>query len=85
MSEDIAAGGLFVATYKELPLGAHVELTLTLPSDVSVTTTGRIVWAREGSDDMVPGVGVAFEKLEPQAREAIEHFISARPPLFYDL
>ena len=83
-SEDVAKGGLFVATYRPLEIGTKLDISLGMPNG-AVKARGRIVWKREAHEGMAPGVGIAFESLEDEAREAIASFVSARPPLFYDV
>ena len=36
------------------------------------------------ADDTVPGMGIQFEGLDPEARELILRFIRKRAPMFYD-
>ncbi len=82
-SEDLSDGGLFVATYERIPLDSAVHVSFELPSGTRVSTAGRVVWVREASEEHAPGVGVAFDSLSEEEREAILEFVRERPPLFY--
>jgi uncharacterized protein (TIGR02266 family) len=84
LTGDVSAGGVFVATYRALRVGDEVHLRFSLPFG-EVSARGRVRWLRNASIEHAPGAGVAFDELAPDAKEAIERFCRARPPLFYDL
>ena len=81
---DIARGGLFVQTYRSLPIDTVVELKFTLPDGAVVETLGTVRWVRTTSSGAAPGLGIAFQSLEPEARARIEAFCKERAPLYYD-
>ena len=81
---DIARGGLFVHTYRTLPIGAVVELTFSLPDGATITTLGQVRWARPPSSGAAPGIGIAFQALSPEDRAHVEAFCRERTPLYYD-
>ncbi|MFK7991805.1 MAG: TIGR02266 family protein [Sandaracinaceae bacterium] len=86
-SEDLSDGGLFVATYDLKPVGTVIELEFTLPDGHIVRTVAEVRWLRSPRDadsDMQPGMGMRFSKLAREDGEAIERFLAARAPLFYD-
>jgi uncharacterized protein (TIGR02266 family) len=83
LSGDMSEGGLFVATYRQLPVGAHVAIDLALP-DGSLHVEGEVRWARAATDGSPPGFGVAFTGLSAQARARVESFCRARAPLYVD-
>jgi uncharacterized protein (TIGR02266 family) len=84
-SGDIAEGGVFVATYLTLELGAKVEVLVTLPGGFEKTIPGTVRFVRDPMDmESEPGIGVRFDRLDDEARELILRFIRKRPPLFYD-
>jgi uncharacterized protein (TIGR02266 family) len=86
-TEDISEGGLFVATYKLLPAGSEIALTLTLPDGAEFRVTAVVRWVRDPRDpnsDMRPGMGVQFVNLEPQDHETIRTFIKMRDPMFFE-
>ena len=86
--ENISNGGLFVATHQLAEIGDLFELTFTVPGlNRACTAVCRVRWLREYDPerpDGVPGMGVQFSQLEPDARAAIELFIRHREPIFYD-
>jgi len=84
-SGDISDGGVFVATYLSLPVGAKVSVLVTLPGGYEQSIPGTVRFVRDPMDmDSEPGIGVKFDRLGSDARELILRFIRKRPPLFYD-
>ncbi|MDD9944362.1 MAG: PilZ domain-containing protein [Myxococcales bacterium] len=84
-SGDISEGGVFVATYLTLPLDAKVDVLVTLPGGYESRIPGTVRFVRDPMDmDSEPGIGVAFDRLEAEARDLILRFIRKRPPLFFD-
>jgi uncharacterized protein (TIGR02266 family) len=85
-SGDISEGGVFVATYMMVPLAAKVEVLVTLPGGFEKTIPGTVRFVRDPMDmESEPGIGVAFDRLDGEARELILRFIRKRPPLFFDV
>jgi uncharacterized protein (TIGR02266 family) len=84
-SGEIAEGGVFIATYATLSLGAPVEVLVTLPGNYQFTVAGHARFVRDPMDmDSEPGIGVRVEALPTEHRELILRFVRKRPPLFYD-
>jgi uncharacterized protein (TIGR02266 family) len=84
-SGEISEGGVFIATYVTLPLGAAVEVLVTLPGNYQFTVPGDVRFVRDPMDmDSEPGIGVRFDGLSAEHRELILRFIRKRPPVFYD-
>jgi uncharacterized protein (TIGR02266 family) len=84
-SGEIAEGGVFIATYATLALGALVEVLVTLPGGYQFQVPGVVRFVRDPMDmDSEPGIGVRFEHLPGEHRELILRFIRKRPPVFYD-
>jgi uncharacterized protein (TIGR02266 family) len=84
-SGEIAEGGVFIATYATFPVGALVEVLVTLPGNYQFTVPGEVRFVRDPMDmDSEPGIGVRFEALSNEHRELILRFVRKRPPLFYD-
>jgi uncharacterized protein (TIGR02266 family) len=85
-SSDISEGGLFVATVNIQPLGAPVEVAFALPTGEQVMARGSVKWVREanGDEQNQPGMGIQFDSLPDDAREAVHKFIVQRDPIFYD-
>jgi uncharacterized protein (TIGR02266 family) len=83
LSGDVSKGGLFVATYAEVPLGGKVMLDFELPNG-PVLVEGTVRWQRVATDNAPPGIGIQFENVNPAMLALIERFCKARPPLYYD-
>ena len=84
-AEDISDGGLFVATYDLLPVGTELTLSLVLPGGRQIVAPARVTWIRDPHDgDLAPGVGVHFERLSDEDRDAIDRFLKARAPMFFE-
>lgn len=84
-SGDIGDGGVFVATYATLGLGAAVDVLVTLPGGFESSIPGRVRFVRDPMDmESEPGIGVHFDRLTAEQRELILRFIRKRPPMFYD-
>ena len=85
-TEDLSAGGLFVATHALLPIGTSLNITFWLPDGHEVTTVGVVRWVRntrDYNDDAGPGMGVQFRGLRADDADAIREFIALREPIFY--
>lgn len=84
-SGEVSEGGVFIATYATYPVGAPVEVLVTLPGNYQFTVPGTVRFVRDPMDmDSEPGIGVRFETLPTDQRELILRFIRKRPPVFYD-
>jgi len=84
-AEDISDGGLFVATYDLLPIGTELTLSLVLPGGRQIVAPARVTWIRDPHDgDLAPGVGVRFERLDEEDRDAIDRFLKKRAPMFFE-
>lgn len=86
-TEDISEGGVFLTTYDLHPMGTEIEVEFTLPTGHIVRAVGVVRWLRDPRDeapDAPPGMGLQFRALLPEDRAAIQEFIDARTPLFYE-
>ena len=83
-TENLSAGGVFVATYLVKPIGSSVTLDLTMPDGATMEITGTVKWTRGESTDGWPGMGVQFSGLGADEEERIRAFVSMREPIFYD-
>ncbi len=85
LSGDISEGGLFLSTYRPLPIGSSVEIEFSLPgSSAPLRAHGEVRWLREHSTGQPQGVGIAFDDLADDDRESIHRFCTMRPALYYD-
>lgn len=84
-SGEISEGGVFVATYLMLDPGTKVDVLVTLPGGFEKKLPGTVRFVRDPMDmDSEPGMGVAFDRLDGEAKELIMRFVRKRPPMFYD-
>ena len=83
LTGNLSAGGVFVATYRHLPVGSSVVMNLSLP-DGELRAKGTVRWSRDASSGASPGVGVAFDELAPGDAERIARFCELRAPLLHD-
>jgi uncharacterized protein (TIGR02266 family) len=86
LSLDISEGGLFVATYTDIPLGTRLVLCFELPDGTAVEARGEVKWRRSAVvDGERPGIGIAFTELSVEARARIAALCERRPPLYFDV
>jgi uncharacterized protein (TIGR02266 family) len=84
LNGDLTTGGVFVATYRPLAVGAFVDVELALPT-ASVRVRGTVRWVREACEGTAPGLGIGLEELPDEDRARVAAFCSQRAPLYYDL
>ena len=88
LTGDLSTGGMFVAVSRwvgdPIPVGTHVMLNFTLREGGDLNVIGVVQWRRDDHHDGVPGLGIAFFCLEPEARATITRFCAVREP-FYSL
>jgi uncharacterized protein (TIGR02266 family) len=84
LSGDVSNGGIFVATYRRLPLGARVSIHFSVPDDGVVVANGTVRWIRESSEDAPPGIGIEFDDLPRESMVDIAAFCERRTPLYHD-
>jgi Tfp pilus assembly protein PilZ len=86
-SQDIAEGGVFVASYVSHPIGAALDLDLLINDrDAAVRVSGEVCWLRPPSagDDMPAGYGVRLTEASKQATQLLTRLANVRTPIFYD-
>ena len=78
---DLSEGGIFLAAGPDespwlLP-GVPVDLTIALasepggPDGLTIKARGRVMWRLDRSSGAQPGIGVAFEQLDEENRDAL--------------
>lgn len=95
-SDDVATGGIFVATYELGAIGDVVQVELTLPgSTASIHTRAKVTWTRElydgydthharhDTDQITPGVGLQLLDLSREVLGKLTQFARQRDPLFF--
>ena len=86
-SQDMAEGGVFIATYETRPLGARIEISLRLHEDAEpIFLFGNVHWLRPPSagDDFPVGVGVRLADVSTETARVLQKFAARRTPIFYD-
>jgi len=85
--ENMSVGGVFIATHQLKPVGSRLELVVNLPGRAQpIKGSGEVRWVRVYSEtsNTPPGMGIRFDKLDPDSQRGIEEFLAQREPLFYD-
>ena len=86
LTYDVAQGGVFVATVDTPPIGARVELSLTLADGSTVEATGVVRWLRDpalASDGLPAGCGVECKGLALSVVRALEELAARREPILW--
>jgi hypothetical protein len=82
-------GGIFIATFHVLPIGATCEVVLTFPGDLTAEFRGVVRWKREGTGSMgagpSPGLGVEITDAGPEAWNLIDRFMRKREPMMHEM
>ena len=89
LTQNISAGGLFIATHHLRKIGDRITLNFILPgSEKPVQVETEVRWIRENTAlqkvDGSTGMGVRFINLSAEASAAINSFLQSRDSLFYD-
>jgi uncharacterized protein (TIGR02266 family) len=84
LSGDVSEGGIFISTYRALPVGQAVTISFRLPNG-EAHAHGTVRWLRPPSDGTPPGLGIEFDVLTDEERELVREFCKERPPLYYEV
>jgi uncharacterized protein (TIGR02266 family) len=84
LSGDVSEGGIFVSTYRQLPIGERVSVSFRLPNG-ETKATGTVRWIRPASEGAPPGLGISFDEIEGGGAELVHEFCKDRPPLYYEV
>jgi len=81
-TENLSSGGTFVATNRELPIGAQVRLVLSFPGLLEpISVEGAVRWTRKAGEDAGAGAGIEFADGESRAQlAAVVERVRARDP-----
>ena len=76
---NVSAGGAFLAVDDPPALGTEVEIRAILPWRLGeLRAETRVAWRSKGGSEekgKLSGVGLAFEKLDPKARELLDAYL----------
>ena len=84
LSGDMAHVGVFIATWRDVPVGRTIALALHLPGG-RIVVSGRVRWLKDARCETGPGIGVALEALTADDIVVIARFCEVRPPFFYEV
>jgi uncharacterized protein (TIGR02266 family) len=84
ITQDLSEGGIFIATYQQLPVGTQVELAFELPGEQRVETKGEVRWSRNERGDTRPGIGIAFTELSHAALASITAYCAGGTSRYYE-
>ena len=90
LTQNISAGGVFIATHHLRRIGDRITLKFTLPgSEKQLSVETEVRWIRENTalmrtSDGGTGMGVRFINLSAEAKAAIDSFVESRESLYYD-
>jgi uncharacterized protein (TIGR02266 family) len=79
----LSAGGCFIRTVDPLPKDQRTEVKFRLPeTDEEIKTMAKVVWVNEydlhRKKIALPGMGVAFENIDPGVQKKLDVFIKER-------
>ena len=82
-ARDLSEGGVFLAAAPDdspwlLP-GVPVDLALSVAVEdahLIVRARGRVVWRQDASSGRTPGIGVAFEELDPESLRVLRRALA---------
>lgn len=77
--------GIFIPTYRLLPVGTLLSLWFELPCGTRIAAPGEVRWIREATHASRPGLGIALSYLSDSARAAIVQFCRENAPLYVDI
>lgn len=84
LSGDVSRGGLFVATWRRLPIGTPIFVAVDLP-DGRLLADGEVRWVRDLAEGARPGLGIAFTGISQEDRRRISAFCADRAALYFDV
>jgi Tfp pilus assembly protein PilZ len=88
LSNDVSAGGIFVATLDTPPIGTEVQIKVTLLDGTVLDLTGVTRWVRgirDASHGLPAGCGIEWHDLPAEALVSLMRFAQQRDPLFYEV
>ena len=86
LSYDVTSGGVFVATIDMPPVGARVDLAVTLPNGRALEVSGVVRWIRDAdiaSDGLPAGCGIEWKGLPLDAYDDLATFAAEREPILW--
>ena len=88
VTDNISEGGVFIATLDPPPIGAVIEISLSLPyREQPYWLKGEVRWHRPLSaaiDGAPAGIGVRFVEVPVETARAILRFVRERDTILFD-
>lgn len=84
LSGDVSRGGLFVVTWRKLPVGTPIFVAVDLPEG-RLLADAEVRWVRDAADGVSPGLGIAFTSISEEDQRRIDTFCAQRAPLYFDV
>ena len=81
---DLSHAGIFVATWRDVPVGGAVTIGAHL-SDGRIVVSGVVRWVRAAECEAGPGLGIALAPLSEEEVARIARFCAERPPYYYEV
>lgn len=81
-SDIVRHGGVFIETFRAVPVGTRVSVQLFLPGGFEFRAQGVVAWSRESGTS--PGCGVRFTALSSEGESLIARYVRKREPLLHD-
>jgi uncharacterized protein (TIGR02266 family) len=78
---NISKTGLFIETTSPRPVGYRLKIRFQLPgSSEKIEVSAEVIWNQEftGKKDQLPGMGLKFVDLPPEAQRLIERFVEEK-------
>jgi len=73
---NISLGGMYFRCHSPRPIGNILDLTITLPHNRRLRTTGRVLRiAYHRGEDLPVGIAIKFEELHPESKTEIETYV----------
>jgi uncharacterized protein (TIGR02266 family) len=75
-SRNVSRGGMFVEADSALEPDTELEMEFAVPeTSILVQPTARVVWRRPSCDELRPGMGLQFLKLDREASRWLEQYV----------
>jgi len=75
-SRNVSRGGMFVEADSALEPDTEIEVEFAVPeTSLLVQPTARVVWRRPPRDELRPGMGLQFLKLDREAAQWLEQYV----------
>jgi len=78
--ENVSPGGVFVSSYRLLPIGSEIALSFLLPDQSTLFAHGTVRWLRDPVDrvtsEVSPGMGIQFTDLSAADARRLQTYVA---------